>query len=148
MRMQVWSLALFSGLRIQCYCELWCRWQMQLGSWIAVTVAKASGYSSDSALSLGTSICRGWGPKKTKRPKKRKNLKNASQSSCCGASGSAVSWEHWDAGWIPGLTQWVKDLVLLQLRSQLWLESDPWPGNSICHRVGKNERKKKMHLNR
>ena len=25
MRMHVQSLALFSGLRIQCYCELWCR---------------------------------------------------------------------------------------------------------------------------
>ena len=30
MRMQVRSLALFSGLRIQCCCELWCRLQIQL----------------------------------------------------------------------------------------------------------------------
>jgi len=32
------------------------------------------------------------------------------------------------AGWIPGLVQWVKDPVLLQLRprSQLWLRLDPW----------------------
>lgn len=30
---------------------------------------------------------------------------------------------------IPGLVQWVKDLVLPQLwhRSQLWLGFDPWP---------------------
>ena len=37
-RMQVQSLALLSGLRIQCYPELWCRSQMQLGSGIAVAV--------------------------------------------------------------------------------------------------------------
>ena len=29
-------------------------------------------------------------------------------SCCCGAMGPAVSWEHWDAGLIPGLAQWVK----------------------------------------
>ena len=34
--------------------------------------------------------------------------------------------------------------MLLQLwhRSQLWLSSDPWPGNSICHRGAKKGRKK------
>ena len=32
------SLALLSGLRIRCYCELWCRWQMWLGSSVAVAV--------------------------------------------------------------------------------------------------------------
>ena len=31
MRMRVRSLALLSGLRIQRFCELWCRWQTQLG---------------------------------------------------------------------------------------------------------------------
>ena len=36
--------------------------------------------------------------------------------SCCGATGSAVSLGLWDAGSIPGLAQWVKDLVLLQLK--------------------------------
>ena len=36
--MQVQSLALFSGLRIWCYCELWCRLQMQLESGMAVAV--------------------------------------------------------------------------------------------------------------
>ena len=53
--------------------------------------------------------------------------------------GLAVSWEHWDVGLIPILAQWIKDLVLLQLwfGSQLWLRSDPWPGNSICHRAAK-----------
>ena len=31
-------LALLSGLRIQCCCELWFRLQMWLGSWISVAV--------------------------------------------------------------------------------------------------------------
>ena len=38
MRLWVPSLALFSGLRIPCCCELWCRSQMWLGSGIAVAV--------------------------------------------------------------------------------------------------------------
>ena len=64
-RMQVRSLASFSGLRIQhCY-ELWCRLQVWLGSSVAVAVAEASGYSSDLTPNLGTSICCEWGPKKT-----------------------------------------------------------------------------------
>ena len=36
--MQVQSLALLSGLRIQHCCELWCRLKMQLGSCVAVAV--------------------------------------------------------------------------------------------------------------
>ena len=50
--------------------ELWCRSQPQLRSGIAMAVAQAGSYSSDSAPSLGTSICRGCGTKK--RPKKKK----------------------------------------------------------------------------
>ena len=38
MRLQVQSLALLSGSRIWCCCELWCRSQMWLGSGIAVAV--------------------------------------------------------------------------------------------------------------
>ena len=32
------------------------------------------------------------------------------------AVGSEVSWERWVTGLIPSLAQWVKDLVLPQLR--------------------------------
>ena len=51
----------------------WCKLQTQLGSGIAVAVASASGDSSNWISSLGTSICQGCGPKKTKRQKKKKN---------------------------------------------------------------------------
>ena len=69
MRMKVSSLASLSELRIQCCCELWCRLHTQLRSGIAVAVVQARSYSSDSAPSLGTSICLGCGPKKKKEKK-------------------------------------------------------------------------------
>ena len=67
------SLALLSGLWIQRCQELWCRLQMQLRSSTTVALAWANSYSSDWTPSLGTSICRGCGTKKTKRQKKKKN---------------------------------------------------------------------------
>ena len=75
-------------------------------------------------------------------------FKTQIRSSCCGAMGLVASWECWDAGLIPGLTQRVKDpaLPLLRLRVQLWLGSDPWPGNSICHGTAKKEKKKKKQI--
>ena len=57
MRMQVWSLALFSGSGIWRCHELCCRSQMWLRSPVAVAVAQAINCSSDSTPSLGTSIC-------------------------------------------------------------------------------------------
>ena len=53
-----------SGLRIQCCYELWCRFQMWLGS--QVTVAVAVDGSSDLTPILGTSICHRCSPKKQK----------------------------------------------------------------------------------
>ena len=72
-------------------------------------------------------------------------LKATCRSSHCGAMRSEASWERWDAGSIPSSAQWVKDLALpwLWLRSQLWLNSDPWPGNSICSWAAKKENKKR-----
>ena len=48
---------------------------MRLGSGVAVAVVWAGSYSSDSAPSLGTSICHGCDPKKTKDKKKKKEKK-------------------------------------------------------------------------
>ena len=59
-------MASLSGLRIQHCRELWCRLQTQLRSDVAMAVAEASGYRSNSTPSLGTFICRGSGHKKTK----------------------------------------------------------------------------------
>ena len=72
MRVRVRSLALFSGLRIQSCHELWYRSQTQLGSCIAVAVAQAGSYSSNSTPSLGSSICWGYGRKKKKKKDKKK----------------------------------------------------------------------------
>ena len=46
-----------------------------------------------------------------------------------------MSLECWETGSITYLAQWVKDLALpkSQCRLRLWLRSDPWPRNSICH---------------
>ena len=51
--------------------ELCCKSQMRLRSCIAVAMAVAGNYSSHSTPSLGTSICCGNGPKKTKQNKKQ-----------------------------------------------------------------------------
>ena len=64
---------------------------------------------------------------------------------------SAVQWDQqWGQNTVFILTQHsrLKDLVLPQLqhRLQLWLKSDPWLGNSICHwqpEKKKKEKKKK-----
>ena len=66
-RMQVPSLALLSRLRIRRCPELWCRSQTWLRSCVAVAVAVAGSHSSNSTPNLGTSICHGGGPKKTKK---------------------------------------------------------------------------------
>ena len=47
--------------------------QMRLGFSMAVAVVQPSSYSSNLTPSLGTSICCGCSPKKTKRKKERKN---------------------------------------------------------------------------
>ena len=69
--------------------------------------------------------------------------KNLIWSSPCGTVGSVASLQCWDTMSIPGPAQWVRDPALPQLwhRSQLWLTSDPWPGNSICHGAAKKGKK-------
>ena len=79
MRMWVRTLALLSGLRIWHCHELWCRSQTWLGSHVAVVVALACSYRSNSTSSLGTSICHRCGPKKSK--KKKENVLDIQESS-------------------------------------------------------------------
>ena len=71
-----------------------------------------------------------------------------SRSSGCGAMRLTASWEHWDTGSIPSLAQWVKDPVVLQLwlRSGIWLESDPWHGNSRCQEAAQKENKNHQNV--
>ena len=66
----------------------------------------------------------------------RRQLRNC----CCGTMGLMVSWEHWDAGLIPGPALWVKDPSLLQfhLSCKLRLGSDSWLGNSIYRKAAKH----------
>ena len=77
---------------------------MQLGSGIAVAVAVVGSYGSDSTPSLGTSICCECGLKRKKKnfigfPVLVQWLMNPTRN-------------HRVVGSIPGLAQWVKDLVL------------------------------------
>ena len=89
----------------------WCRSQTRLGSCVAV--AYAGGYSSDSTPRLGTSLCRGCSPKKTKRKRK-----------------TGVLW--WPSGQGSG--------VLLAVP---WTVFIPGPGTSECLGVAKKEQTKK-----
>ena len=75
MRTQGPSLPLLSGLRIPRCRELWCGSQMWLGSDTAVAVVQVGSYSSDWTPSLGTAICRGYGPKKTRKKERKKRKK-------------------------------------------------------------------------
>ena len=67
MRLQIGSLASPSGFRIRHCHKLWCRLQTQLGSRVAVALALAGGYISDSTPSLGTSMCYGCGTEEKKK---------------------------------------------------------------------------------
>ena len=65
-----------SGLRIWHCFKLQCRLQMWLRSGVAVAVTQAGGCNSDLTPSLGTSMCCGYGPKKTNQQTKNQCLQN------------------------------------------------------------------------
>ena len=67
--MRVWSLTSLSGLEIWHCCELWSRSPMWLGSHVAMVVAQACSYSTNSTPSLGTSICHRCSSKMCKKKK-------------------------------------------------------------------------------
>ena len=71
------SLSSLHELRLQCYhCgELRHRSWMWLGSGVAMAVVQGDRCSSDWTPSLGTSICRGYSPKKQKTKNKNKKKK-------------------------------------------------------------------------
>ena len=75
MKTQAQSLTLLSGLTIWHSSELWCKLQTRFGSNFAVAVAQAGSYSSDSTLSLGTSILHEYGPKRQKKKERKKERK-------------------------------------------------------------------------
>ena len=72
-RTQVWSLASLSGLRILHCRELRCRSQMCSDLALLCRWHRPATTVLNSSLSLGTSICWGCGPKKTKKKNKNKN---------------------------------------------------------------------------
>ena len=84
---------------------------MQLGSGGVVAVAYVNDYGLDLTSSLGTSICHGCGPKKTKKKKKKKT----SRSSHLGSVETNLTRNPEVAGSIPGFAQWLKDPELLWL---------------------------------
>ena len=55
--------------------------------------------------------------------------------------GLAVSLKRWEAGLIPEGTVVSGQLLKQQRGLQPWLGTDPWPGNSMCHRVASKEKK-------
>ena len=76
LRLWVRSLASLNGLRIQCCCELWFRSQDRNPCCCDCSVGQHC--SSNSTPSLGTSICRGCGPKKMKKKRKNKTKQKCS----------------------------------------------------------------------
>ena len=75
MRTHVQSLASLTRLRIWNCHELWCTSQTQLGYCVAEAVVYTNSYSSDLTPSLGTSMCRGYGPKIQNQEQNKKPTK-------------------------------------------------------------------------
>ena len=83
-----------------------------------MALAQAGGYSSDSTPSLGTSICRGSGPRNSnnnnnnKKDKKKKKITIIFGVPVVAQQVMNLTSVYEDEGLIPCLAQWVKDLAL------------------------------------
>ena len=71
----------------------WCRLKKQLGSCIAMAVVQAGSYSSDSTLSLGSTLCCKCSPKKAK--KKGKTRREGGRAGENPAQLGRVLWQRW-----------------------------------------------------
>ena len=94
MKLRVGSLALLSGLKIWHCQELWHRLQTRLGSHVAVALAKAGSYGSDSTPSLGTSICHGRAPGKGKKMKEREKGRKRESEKEGRKEGSSITFKN------------------------------------------------------
>ena len=115
--MQVWSLALLSGLRIQHCTELWYRLQRWLGSCIAVAVAAIAlippqAWKFPCALSAAL-----------KRQKQKNKTNKQTKNSF------AVPW------WLSGLRVWCHCCGM---------GSFPGLGTSVCYRCGQKKKKQQQ----
>ena len=107
--------------------------ETQLGSGVAMAVAKAGSCSSDWTPSLRPSMCCKCSPEKQK---KRGGTPRELLLWCSWESNSSSSGCYRGAGVIPGLCSGLKNLVLPQLQ----LRFSPWPGPSLCCRRGCQKR--------
>ena len=142
MRLQVRSLALLGGLRIQHCRELWCRSQMRLRSCVAVAVVEAGSYNSNSPPCLGTTICPGCGPKKQEKnnnpfPSRNLNLRmdptNPVPSSRCKKLNKIrKSLQH--CGHQPGKEQYASPFMLLTFNNTHTVQAhlDENPVKKLC----------------
>ena len=89
MGMWVQSLALFSGLRIRCCCELCCRSQTLLGSYVTMAMVRLVAIVPIRPLAQESPYATGVALEKAERQKKKKVI-----HTCCGKFGKSRNQEE------------------------------------------------------